>query len=61
VITLLLVLSLAAILRGIAWIVEGVSAWAHPEPERTWAEYDADLAAYAERRAREYLAEQRAR
>jgi len=57
VITLLLVLSLAAILKGVAWMTEAVCAWAHPEPERTWAEYDADLAAYAERRGREYLAE----
>lgn len=60
-ITLLLVLFLASILKGIAWIVEGVCEWARFEPPQTWDDLDADLAAYAERRGREYLAEQRVR
>ena len=57
-ITLLLVLLFAAILRGIAWIVEGLYGWAHPEPPQTWDDLDADFRAYAERRGREYLAGQ---
>ncbi len=60
-ITLLLVLSLAAILRGIAWIVEGISEWTHRDPPETEDDMAAEFAAYAERRGREYLAEQRAR
>ncbi len=60
-ITLLLVLSFAAILKGIAWIVEGVYEWARQEPPETDADMAAEFAAYAERRGREYLAEQRLR
>jgi hypothetical protein len=60
-ITLALVLSFAAILRGVAWIAEGFYGLAHPEPPQTWDDLDADFEAYAERRGREYLAEQRLR
>ena len=52
-ITLLLVLSLAAILKGIAWITEGLYGLAHPEPPQTWDDLDADMRAYSERRALE--------
>lgn len=54
-ITLAIVLSLAAILKGVAWIVEGVCEWARFEPPQTWDDLDADFVAYAERRGREVM------
>lgn len=57
-ITLLLVLSLAAMLKGVAWTTEAVCEWAHSDRRRHRPILTRTSKTYMERREREYLAEQ---